>query len=341
VGHEAQKEAFRRAFQRRRMAHAYLFTGPPGVGKHLFAVALAQALLCERRPPDGPLEACGRCAGCVQVAAGTHPDFFTAARPPESLEFPIELMRELCQSFSLKSARGRGKVVIIDDADDLNEESANCFLKTLEEPPAGSVLILIGSSTERQLPTIVSRCQVVRFAPLPDEVVGQILDRRTQEDPEATIRPGPELRQRLIRLGAGSPGTALALADPGLWEFRSMFLKGLTQPKLDSVGLAKTWLGFVEEAGKESAAQRQRARLVLRLLIEFLSDALALSLGAGPRRTGPEDRPLLDALVARAAGSGISSLIERCLEADRQVERRVQLVLVLEALLDALAQRLG
>ena len=118
----------------------------------------------------------------MQIEAGTHPDFFTAARPPESAEFPIELMRELCQHFSLKAARGRGKVVVIDDADDLNEESANCFLKTLEEPPPGSVLILIGTSTDRQRPTIMSRCQVVRFRPLPPETVAELLQANGVDD---------------------------------------------------------------------------------------------------------------------------------------------------------------
>src|SRR5262249_56704579 len=141
--------------------------------------------------PEGRFEACDRCPSCMQVEAGTHPDFFSAARPAESLEFPIKLMKELCQSFSLKSARGRGKVVLIDDADDLNEESANCFLKTLEEPPPRSVLILIGSSPERQLPTIVSRCQVVRFAPLPDELVDEVLAKNEIDD--------PPMRQRLVR----------------------------------------------------------------------------------------------------------------------------------------------
>src|SRR5262249_40213336 len=107
------------------------------------------------------LEACDSCPSCVQVEAGTHPDFLCVGRPEDALEFPIDLMRNLCQRFSLKSARGHGKVVLLDDADDLNEESANCFLKTLEEPPPRSVLILIGSSPDRQLSTIVSRCQVV------------------------------------------------------------------------------------------------------------------------------------------------------------------------------------
>src|SRR5205823_253554 len=121
--------------------------------------------LCDAGKP-GELDACDRCPSCVQVGASTHPDFFQAVRPADAHEFPIELMRELCQGFSLRSARGRGKVVVLDGADDLNDESANCFLKTLEEPPPDSVLILVGSSADRQLSTVVSRCQVVRFAPL-------------------------------------------------------------------------------------------------------------------------------------------------------------------------------
>src|SRR5208337_765045 len=111
----------------------------------------------------GPLDACDACPACIQVDAGSHPDYHFAAKPPEALEFPIDLMREVCGGFALKSARGRGKVIVIDDADDLNEESANCFLKTLEEPPPRSLLILIGSSLDRQLPTILSRCHAVRF----------------------------------------------------------------------------------------------------------------------------------------------------------------------------------
>ena len=87
-GHEAQVEGFRRAVRRGRLAHAYLFTGPAGVGKRLFAVELAKALLCEGNTGD-ELEACDRCPACTQVEAGTHPDFYPAARPPDSLEFPI------------------------------------------------------------------------------------------------------------------------------------------------------------------------------------------------------------------------------------------------------------
>ncbi len=330
-GHEAQVEAFGRAVQRGRLAHAYLFVGPSGVGKRLFAVELAKAILCESRPTDGRLEGCDQCYACAQVDAGTHPDFFTAARPVETAEFPILLMRELCQHFSLKAARGRGKVVVIDDADDLNAESANCFLKTLEEPPPGSVLILIGSSTDRQRQTIVSRCQVVRFRPLALETVAAVL----QECGVADLA----LRKRSAQLSGGSPGQALALADAALWDFRRALLTALTNPRFDPVALAKTWLEFVHEAGKESVHQRRRARLTLKLLIDFLR---AGQRSAFNRVQGDDDdRAFLTSLTGRFDCRQFIPMLERCLEADFQIERNVGTALVLEALLDSFAQTLA
>ncbi len=335
-GHDAHVEAFRRAVRRGRLAHAYLFTGPAGVGKQLFAVELAKSLLCESAPVDlaqSPLNACDRCPACIQVEAGTHPDFFRAVRPEEKHEFPVELMRELCQAFSLKSARGRGKVVLLDDADDLNQESANSFLKTLEEPPPRSVLILIGSTPDRQLPTIVSRCQVIRFAPLADAAVDELLAAHGVDD--------PALRQRLVSLSGGSPGFALTLTDPALLDFRRRLLDALAPPRFDPVALAKEWNEFAEAAGKESAAQRARGKLVLRMVIDFLTDALAVSQGAGPERTDATDQPALTALAARTTPEVLIAALERCLEVDEQIDRRVQLVLILEGLLDALAQKLA
>jgi DNA polymerase III subunit delta' len=327
-GHETQRRAFERVLQRNRLAHAYLFTGPPGIGKRLFADELAKAFLCESRPPER-LEACDRCVACVQVAAGTHPDHFIASRPEESLELPISVMRDFCHQLALKPARGRGKIGILDDADDLNEEAANCFLKTLEEPPPRSVLLLIGSSAERQLPTIVSRCQVVHFQPLPGEVVRELVLTQGIDD--------ESLQRRLVPLSGGSPGQALALADPALWEFRRHLLEGLAQPRCDSVVLAKSWIQFVEEAGKEAAAQRRRATLVLRFLIQFLNAALAVSVGGTPSLVEPEDLRIVEQLASRANTEQILEMLDRCLESELQIERRVQLVLVIEALVDALA----
>ncbi|MCI0462185.1 MAG: DNA polymerase III subunit delta' [Gemmataceae bacterium] len=329
-GHEALVQAFTRVVQRGRLAHAYLFTGPPGVGKRLFADELAKALLCEGSP-EGRLEACDQCHSCAQVAADTHPDFVVASRPEESLEVPIEVVRELCRSFALKSARGRGKVAILDDADDLNDAAANCFLKTLEEPPPRSVLLLIGTSAERQLATIVSRCQVVRFRPLSEKLVAELLHAQGMAD--------AALVERLARLSGGSLGQAQALAEPALWGFRRTLLQGLTQPQPDTVALAQAWTQFVEEAGKEAAVQRRRAALVLRLVIDFFRDALCLRLGGTPKPAEAEDLHALQELAQRTEPERLVQLLERCLEGDTQIDRRVQLVLILEALVDALGNR--
>jgi DNA polymerase-3 subunit delta' len=332
-GHDAVVQAFARAVQRGRLAHAYLFVGPHGIGKRRFARELAKTLLCEGGPPAAEratFAACDRCPACIQVVAGTHPDLVVHGRPEESHELPIAVVRELCQAFGLKSARGRGKVAILDDADELNEEAANGFLKTLEEPPPGSLLILIGTSPELQLRTIVSRCQVVHFAPLSATLVAEVLQ---ANEVDAALVP------RLVRLAAGSPGQALALADPALWEFRSALLAALTQPRFDSVALGRQWGQFVEEAGKESASQRRRASLAIGLLIDFLSSALHLATEAGLADTSAEDQETLRQLANRLGADGLLAAIQRCLEADAQVDRRVQLLLVLDALTDALAQR--
>ena len=324
-------QLLQRSLARGRLGHAYLFTGPPGVGKRLFAGELAKALLCEARHPDR-LEACDTCAACRLVDAETHPDFFIAGLPEENWEVPIEVIRELCRSLSLKPARGSRKIAILNDADDLNDAAANCYLKTLEEPPPGSVLILIGTSPERQLTTIVSRCQLIRFAPLPEQTVAAILQAQG-------MKSGPMLEQ-LARMSHGSPGQALALADPALWEFRRILLAGLSQPQPDTVGLARQWTEFLEEAGKDSAGQRRRAGLVLRLLIEFLNDVLHVKMGGAPKTADAEELRLLRDLANRVDPDLLLDLLDRCLEADMQIDRRVQLVLIVEALLDALGQKM-
>jgi DNA polymerase-3 subunit delta' len=331
LGHEAQIRAFERVVQRGRLAHAYLLTGPLGIGKRLFAEELAKSLLCESVAAKR-LEACDHCAACAQIAAGTHPDYFVAGRPEESLELPIAVMREFCRKLGLKPARGRGKVAILDDADDLNEEAANCFLKTLEEPPPRSVLFLISTSAERLLPTIVSRCQVIHFQPLSEAVVREFVLAQGIDD-EALVH-------RLARLSGGSPGQALALADPAVWEFRRSLLEGLSQPDRDSVALAQSWIHFVEEAGKEAAAQRRRATQLLRFLIQFLTAALALTVGGTPRMAEPADLHILEQFARGTDADQILEMLDRCLESDWQIERRVQLVLVIEALMDALARKL-
>jgi DNA polymerase-3 subunit delta' len=340
-GQDAARQTFLTAVERGRLAHAYLLVGPEGVGKLLFARELAKAFLCEKPPAE--VTACDHCPACAQAEAGTHPDLLFLRTPEGKHELPVDEMRGFCAQLALKPARGRRKIGIVVDADDFNEESANSFLKTLEEPPPGSLLLLVATSTDRQLPTILSRCQVVRFAPLSNADVAAVLEERGVEDAAK--------RERLARLGGGSAGRALALADDSIWQVRQQLLEGLTSPRPDFQRLAEAWSAFYEtpvkdatkeagkggkEAGKDkdTAMQRVRASLVLKFLVEAVQSALRLSLGASVTGLDPAEAHRLKTFAARVGTDGLMELLEKCVEADYHVERRVQLILVVESVLE-------
>ena len=208
------------------MASTFLFVGPPGIGKRTFALQLAQGLLCDTVPPER-FEPCGHCPACIQVAAGTHPDVEVVARPPDKSFIPLALligederrMREgLCYNISLKPFSGKRRIAIIDDADFLNQEGANCLLKTLEEPPPGAVLILLSASEQRQLPTIRSRSQVIRFRPLAtSEVESILLSNGLIESPDEAARAAAR--------SEGSVERALLASDAAMSEYQAELLR--------------------------------------------------------------------------------------------------------------------
>ena len=323
-GHDDVKARFLAAQSRGRLGQAYLFAGPDGVGKRLVALELTKALLCEQSP--GPLQACGHCPACAQVEAGSHPDVFRVRTPEGKHELPVEVMRDFCARMALKPSRGARKVGIIEDADDFNEESANSFLKTLEEPPPGSMLLLLASGIDRQLLTILSRFQVVRFGPLKSDDLRDVLKGNGISDPAQL--------DRLVRLAHGSVGAALALADADIGTVRDKLLEGLTATRPNFPALAETWSRFAEEAGKDTAAQRQRVSLVLRFVIEALESALRLSLGAEVKGLDEKDALRLQSFADRVGTDTILDLIDRCVEADVHIDRRVQLILVIESVID-------
>ena len=339
-GHDEVVERFRHAIARGRLASSFLFVGPEGVGKRAFALKLAQALLCDRRP-EAALDPCQVCDACRQVAVGTHPDVDRIAKPDDKSFIPLELFlgdresrgREgLCYNLSLKPFSGRRKIAIIDDADYLNEAGANSLLKTLEEPPPRSVLILIGTSPARQLPTIRSRCQIVRFQPLAEEVVARLLVQQglAADDREAECR---------ARLSEGSLRRAAELADADLLAFRQKLFEQLAAPVLPSVEFARDLSQFVEAAGKEAPPRRARLRQVMLFAADFYRARLRQLSGAA-QGTDPETWQAAAMATQRVGGDPerLSEQLAGCLEAAGQVDRNANQSTLIESWLDALAR---
>jgi DNA polymerase-3 subunit delta' len=293
-GHDVVVEQFRRTLASDRLASTYLFVGPDGIGKRRFATELAHALLCSESA-DAALEPCGQCTSCRLFVAGNHPDFELVGLPKDKTKLPIELFvgsREhrhqegLCHRMSLKPFLSDRKIAVIDDADYFNQESANCLLKTLEEPPPRSLLILIGTSPSRQLPTIRSRAQIVRFSPLDSQTVARILTEA------GLVSDGPQARAA-AELSQGSVSRALELADPELQGFRDQLFAQLRNPQ--PVRLARAVQALVDEAGKEAAQKRDRLRTVIGFAIDFYRDQLAEE--AAGRQNG-ESVTALDACLS-------------------------------------------
>jgi DNA polymerase-3 subunit delta' len=212
IGHDRPVTILKRALANDSLAHAYLFSGEPGIGKRMTAVSLAAALNCDAPGPDG---GCGSCAPCRKIAAASHPDVHLLL--PDGDEIKIDQVRQLQADLGLKAFEGRRKVVIVDGAESLNEASSNAFLKTLEEPPGDSLIILVSSLPHGLLATIRSRCQEVKFQPLPRRMLAAVLRERRGLDEEAAWF--------LAALARGSLGRAMAMDLSDERSGREQFLE--------------------------------------------------------------------------------------------------------------------
>ncbi|MEX0702359.1 MAG: DNA polymerase III subunit delta' [Planctomycetales bacterium] len=338
-GHADRVEMFRRSLARGRLAHAYLFAGPAGAGKRLFAHALAQCLFCERFA-DAELEACGECPACRMMAAGTHPDFHVVRLLSAKKELLIAQFagegetrgREgLCHDLSLRPMSASRRFAIIDDADRLRMESANALLKTLEEPPERAVIVLIAENAEALLPTVRSRCQLVRFAPLPDADVAELLLALewVADRPEA---------ESIAALCEGSLAMAEQLLDPALRRLRELVTQGLAARYVDSLRLASQAIAGLEEIGGDKPQLRRNAGWLVRFCLEFYRRA-ARDLAGAATAPGParEFAARLDRHRPETV-ERVAEMFDRVAEAERQLDRAAPFQLCLESLFHDLSR---
>ncbi len=315
-GHQGTLDLFRQAFRRERSAHAYLFIGPEGIGKRTFALKLATCLFCEQTA-DAELQACGKCQACVQMRAGTHPDLLLIARPDGKRELPIELIvgaadrrgREgLCHELAMRPMSADRRIAIIDDAQTMNSASANALLKTLEEPPVGSILFLLTPSVDAMLPTIRSRCQPVMFAPLPDADLAALIVSLGMATDSAEV-------QQITALADGSLVTAQQLLQPVLRALRERLFNALGQPELDPFATTAHVLSTLDELGGDSAAQRRHAGWIVRFCVEFFRGQL--------RNSSITD--MSDPLAEAHSLDGLMAQMERCVDAEIQLQQSMPL----------------
>jgi DNA polymerase-3 subunit delta' len=228
IGQEKAVGMLSGVIRRQRIASSYLFCGEPGIGKKTVAINFAKALNCKKTEADGYQlaadssgDACDECESCIKIDAGTHPDFLVVS--PEERQIRIEEIRTIDDALSFKPFEGRKKVVIVDEAEAMNLPAANAFLKTLEEPPEDSIIILVTSRPDLLPATIRSRCFRVNFSSLSSEACRRVLAGKI----EATDI------DLLVRLSMGRPGVILS-SDPveeRLW-FLTLF-KGMLNAEKD------------------------------------------------------------------------------------------------------------
>ena len=301
-----------RARQNGRLAHALLLTGPSGVGKRRLADAFAQSLLCREPDPQG--RACGRCADCLLLAAGTHPDLVRVGPDPDakSEEIPVGAVRLFSERESLTASRAAWKVALIDPADRLNPSAANALLKTLEEPAGQTMLCLIGERAGQLPATIRSRCLRIEV-PVPSESEALLwLSERTGKT---------DLQVRL-RLTHGAPLKALDVDDSLLVRRRERLS-----------GFIAVALGRQDPLLEADAWNTLGVRLILDWLSGWICDVLRLMVTAEPvRLQNPDRRQELIDVAGRIDPAAGHRFLQRILEGRVLAETNVNHLLLLDSL---------
>ena len=291
LGHAMPVEQLRRAIKTEKVAHSYLFLGNEGIGKKWVALQFAKALNC----PEGGAEtgdACDHCLSCRKIDDGFHPDVLLLE--PENQTLKVDQVRQMQKDLAYRPYEGRRRICIVAAADRMAPNMSNILLKTLEEPPLHTVIILLANHSRSILPTIVSRCQTVRFNPLPIPLVTRwLVEGKGLGQEEAHL---------VASLSEGSPGKALDLQE----EIRQI-------PREE---LLKRWLGVrslsfeeMEHWVESLPSDRDRLASILEVAKTLLRDLVVLKTAKTPSRLIHPD--LQEAMESIASTWGLPSLLDR------------------------------
>ena len=299
-------------FRSGQFVHAYLFFGPGGVGKRTLAGLCVRTLYCR----GGGQKPCGACVECLRIAHQNHPDVFYV-RPERSIG--VEAVRSLISDIQLRAFGAGYKAVVIEQADRMTDQAQNCLLRTLEEPPPGTVFLLTADSVDAILPTLRSRSRLVAVAPLPDAAVERRLAAHgVPKDRAALLAP----------LAQGSVGRALRMQeDEGYWPLRERVLRALFE-QTGSTAL---------QAAAEFKEERARAEQVLEIAEAAFGDAVRAAYEPAGRAWREYPEAWL-AFARRAPMRAKLRLAACAVRSKRMLSSNVSLQAVLETLMINIAE---
>ena len=314
-GHDWAVEMLQQHVAHQALRHAYLLTGPAGLGRRTLALRLAQALNCPNGAPGVP---CKTCRTCKQIEAGQNADLMVIQAESEGGTLKVEQVREVQKFLSLRPYQSPYKIVIFLRFQEANPNAQNALLKTLEEAPSYGLLLLTADNAEQLLPTIVSRCEILRLRPLPVEAVTEFLQARQVDAQQARL---------LAHLSGGRPGVALRLlGDEKALAFRTEKLDDLAHLL---VARRRERFGYAEKLVKDRDAFRQ----TLLIWLSYWRDVLLRTSGAQAALTNADRADEIAALAGRVDLPLVRSVTTALEDAVERLERNVNARLLAEVTL--------
>jgi DNA polymerase III subunit delta' len=320
VGHEWAVDMLKEHIRRDSVRHAYLFCGPSGTGRRTLALRFAQALNCPHQKEAG--HPCGKCKTCQQIERMQYADLSVIQAEKEGGTLKVEQVRAIRQNLSLKPYQGKYRLALFLRFEEANANSANALLKTLEEAPKHVVLILTAESPEQLLPTIVSRCEVMRLRPLALEAVQATLQDHGAE---------PKMAEVLAHVSGGRPGYALRLMqDKEALEFRSRRLDDLN---ILLKATRRERFVYAEKLTDRKKEAEARLRQTLQIWVSFWRDVLLCSSGAEAPLANADRGGEIEVMAKKLSLAEARRLVIHTEEAIDQLDKNVNARLLVEVLL--------
>ena len=319
IGHDWAAELLRRSLLHRRQRHAYLISGPPSLGKRALALAFAKALNCEHVDVAGRL--CGACRSCRAISRGHDPDIIIA-KGEDGAPLKIEAIRDVARLLALKPYSARYRIAIFEDFDLVAPQAQDALLKTLEEPAAQAIMIVLASSAERVLPTIRSRAQSIPLRPAPLQLIKAALVERGCDEDRADL---------VARLSSGRIGWALnAIQDGALLAFRREMLDELREI---IEGGRLTRIKAAEQLSKRVGKDKAALRDILEIWLTYWRDVLLQSHDCPVKPCNSDRADEIRSLAARTSSRDAQDALAATLRTIDALATNANIRLALDALL--------